>query len=45
MKNLYNSEKEDSGFTLISYRSLYLLKKKFEKYNSEINKLYTVYFF
>ena len=45
MKNLYNSEKEDSGFTLISYRSLYLLKKKFEKYKSEINKLYTVYFF
>ena len=45
MKNLYNSEKEDSGFTLISYRSLYLLKKKFEKYNSDINKLYTFYFF
>ena len=44
MKNLYNSEKEDSGFTLILNRSLYLLKKKFEKYNSEINKLYTFYF-
>ena len=42
MQNSYNSE--DPVFTSILYRSLYILKKKFEIYKNEINKLYILYF-
>ena len=39
-----NFPKEDSIEIITIYRSLYILKKKFEKYKNEINKLYTKYF-
>ena len=38
---IYNMEQ--SIETMILYRSLYLLKKKFEKYKSNINKIYNDY--
>ena len=44
MKNSFNDiNNEHISFTIIC-RSLYILKKKFEIYKNEINKLYTKYF-
>ena len=36
--------KEESVEFIILYRSLYILKKKFEKYKEDISKIYTKYF-
>ena len=36
--------KEESVDFIILYRSLYILKKKFEKYKEDISKIYTKYF-
>ena len=44
MENLNNSDKEESLSLITIYRSLYILKKKFEKYKDEISKIYTKYF-
>jgi len=42
--NTDNLPNEDSLEIVTIYRSLYILKKKFEKYKDEINKIYTKYF-
>ena len=42
--NTDNLQNEDSLEIVTIYRSLYILKKKFEKYKDEINKIYTKYF-
>ena len=39
-----NLPNEDSLEIVTIYRSLYILKKKFEKYKDEISKIYTKYF-
>ncbi len=44
MENLNNSNKQESLSLITIYRSLYILKKKFEKYKDEISKIYTKYF-
>ena len=42
--NSDNLPNEDSLEIVTIYRSLYILKKKFEKYKDEISKIYTKYF-
>ena len=44
MENLNNVNKQESLSLITIYRSLYILKKKFEKYKDEISKIYTKYF-
>ena len=44
MQNFDNENKEGSISLITVYRSIYILKKKFEKYRNEINKIYTKYF-
>ena len=44
MENLNNVNKQESLSLITIYRSLYILKKKFEKYKDEISNLYTKYF-
>ncbi len=39
-----NLPKEESVEFIILYRSLYILKKKFEKYKEDISKIYTKFF-
>ena len=42
--NSQNLPNEDSKELITLYRSLYILKKKFEKYKIEISKIYTKFF-
>ena len=42
--NSENFRNEDSKELITIYRSLYILKKKFEKYKNEISKIYTKFF-
>ena len=42
--NSDNLRNEDSKEIITLYRSLYILKKKFEKYKNEISKIYTKFF-
>ena len=44
MQNFDNENKEGSISLITVYRSIYILKKKFEKYQNEISKIYTKYF-
>ena len=44
MQNFDNENKEGSISLITVYRSIYILKKKFEKYQNEITKIYTKYF-
>lgn len=42
-ENLLNNSKENSCETLILYRSIYIIKKKFEIYKTKINEIYKKY--